>query len=212
MKEDDYPNKIIVINAQSPKALHKKAEQIVEFIDTSSLQCTLPFSISTHTMFLYINTENDEIMGCVVVERVSKAHPSFVEKKDLNESTLSNSFVEDENCPSNNLDVILSTTSIDSAYDDKKSILSWDDKRSVNVYCGVNRIWVKEEHRRGGVASKLLDAVRSHFIYGFEISKNNLSFSPPTPKGAYFAATYCSGSLKDCDFLVYVTSPISPLE
>nr|CAG4716207.1 unnamed protein product [Naegleria fowleri] len=226
VKEECHPFSIITIHSKSPKNQQKKAEQIIEFIDQSSLQCTLPFSINTHTMFLYVNTDKDEIIACAVVERIERAHPAFIEKKDTIENLLrnakssmtvsSNSSSEEEATetqekqPSASLDnITLSTVSIDSAYDDKLSFFSWDDKICKRAVCGVNRIWVKEEHRRNGVASKLLDAVREHYVYGIHLEKSDLAFSPPTPKGAYFARVYCERSVNDADFLVYVTSPVN---
>ncbi|KAG2392583.1 hypothetical protein C9374_011308 [Naegleria lovaniensis] len=211
VKEECHPYKIIAIHSKSPKNQQKKAENIIEFIDQSSLQCTLPFSIQTHTMFLYVNSDNDEIVACVVVERIERAHPAFIEKKD----TIENLLMKDakvnvtESEKASIEDIILSTASIDSAYDDKLSFFSWDDKICKRAVCGVNRIWVKEEHRRNGIASKLLDAVREHYVYGIHLEKSDIAFSPPTPKGAYFARVYCERSVNEADFLVYVTSPVN---
>jgi N-acetyltransferase len=64
---------------------------------------------------------------------------------------------------------------------------------------GVSRIWVHPSARRFGVATKLLDAVRSEFIYAYAIPLERLAFSQPTPDGLYFFRHYTGRD----DFLVY---------
>ena len=144
-----------------------------------------------------MNSDTDDIVGCVVAERIEKAHPSFVEKREGYDNTLDESFVSDEH--------LMSTASIDSAMEDKKSIFSWDHTVVKPAVCGINRIWVNREQRRHGVASILIDAVRKHYIFGCELEKSQVAFTPTTPKGAYFAKRYFEGTFKDADFLVYVT-------
>jgi len=60
----------------------------------------------------------------------------------------------------------------------------------VPALCGVSRIWVLKQARRQQIASRLIDHVRRHFIYGVEIGKNELAFSDPTPDGRKFAEKY----------------------
>ncbi|KAM4041091.1 N-acetyltransferase ESCO2 [Anomaloglossus baeobatrachus] len=65
--------------------------------------------------------------------------------------------------------------------------------------CGISRIWVFAPMRRRSIASRLVDAVRSSFIYGSHLSTEEIAFSDPTPDGKLFASTYCAVP----DFLVY---------
>ncbi|ELR23458.1 Nacetyltransferase [Acanthamoeba castellanii str. Neff] len=64
---------------------------------------------------------------------------------------------------------------------------------------GISRIWVHEEHRRTGVATKLLDAARAHFVYGYPVRKSECAFTQPTRDGHSLASQYFG--LKQ--FLVY---------
>ena len=64
---------------------------------------------------------------------------------------------------------------------------------------GVSRIWVHPTARRGGIATKLLDALRSDFIYAYEVLKEELAFSQPTPDGFRFFKSYTGTD----EFLVY---------
>ena len=65
--------------------------------------------------------------------------------------------------------------------------------------CGVSRIWTLASFRRRKIASRLLDAMRTEFIYGKIISVDELAFSDPTEMGLAFAQHYS----KRQDFLVY---------
>lgn len=65
--------------------------------------------------------------------------------------------------------------------------------------CGISRIWVLPTFRRRKTASRLLDAMRTEFVYGKIISTDELAFSDPTENGLAFAQSYT----KREDFLVY---------
>ncbi|KAJ4463088.1 putative N-acetyltransferase ESCO1 [Paratrimastix pyriformis] len=63
---------------------------------------------------------------------------------------------------------------------------------------GVSRVWVHKDHRRAAIATRLLDAARAHFIYGYPAAKEQVAFSQPTPMGRAFATRYLGPG-----FLVY---------
>lgn len=95
--------------------------------------------------------------------------------------------------------------------------------------CGISRIWVVSMMRRQGIASRMLDCLRSvpfqgfkstfhlkqiqsdcspfsnicfhrnNFVYGSYLSKDEIAFSDPTPDGKLFATKYFGTS----QFLVY---------
>lgn len=64
---------------------------------------------------------------------------------------------------------------------------------------GVSRIWVHPTARRRGIATKLLEAMREEFIYAYEVLKEELAFSQPTPDGMQFFRKYTGTN----EFLVY---------
>ncbi|KAF9566628.1 N-acetyltransferase esco2 [Mortierella alpina] len=66
--------------------------------------------------------------------------------------------------------------------------------------CGINRIWVSRHYRRQKIASRMLDAVRSRFIYACKLDKKDLAFSQPTGDGKALAKQYLGTET----FLVYV--------
>jgi len=65
--------------------------------------------------------------------------------------------------------------------------------------CGVSRIWTYYPYRRQGVASRLVDALRSTFVLGGFLHTDQIAFSDPTADGIKFAASYC----KTESFLTY---------
>jgi len=66
--------------------------------------------------------------------------------------------------------------------------------------CGISRIWTLRSERRKGIATRLLDAIRTNMIYGYNIPKNLCAFSQPTADGKLFFEIYTQTR----DFLVYL--------
>lgn len=67
------------------------------------------------------------------------------------------------------------------------------------VRCGISRIWVHGKHRRQGVASKLIAAVRKHFLFGGQLRMDEIAFSAPTEMGKLLAQKLCGRN----DFYVF---------
>lgn len=68
-----------------------------------------------------------------------------------------------------------------------------------SAQCGISRIWVHSQYRRKKVATRLLDCVRTNFIYGCIIPRELVAFSDPTPDGKRLANSYAGTS----QFLVF---------
>ena len=65
--------------------------------------------------------------------------------------------------------------------------------------CGVRLIWTSAEHRRRGIATKLLDAARAVVVPGAVIPRQHLAFAQPTDAGCRLILRY-TGQI---GFLVY---------
>jgi N-acetyltransferase len=52
---------------------------------------------------------------------------------------------------------------------------------------GISRIWTSNLHRKHGIATRLLEAARSDFLYGMTIDKDMMAFSQPTESGGKLA-------------------------
>eukprot|EP00548_Thalassiothrix_antarctica_P013681 CAMPEP_0194174640 /NCGR_PEP_ID=MMETSP0154-20130528/8800_1 /TAXON_ID=1049557 /ORGANISM="Thalassiothrix antarctica, Strain L6-D1" /LENGTH=209 /DNA_ID=CAMNT_0038888139 /DNA_START=506 /DNA_END=1136 /DNA_ORIENTATION=- len=86
-----------------------------------------------------------------------------------------------------------------------------DEKQKAMV--GIHQIWVHRNHRRKGVASELIDIIRTKFIYGLWIPPNMLAFSSPTQLGNAFARSYIrknNGEKNDDNTVVLVYDCLYP--
>jgi len=58
---------------------------------------------------------------------------------------------------------------------------------------GVASLWTLAAHRRRGVATRLLDAARRSFFFGFDVEKRDVATSHLTEAGRAFFAAYAPG-------------------
>ncbi|KAL1502188.1 hypothetical protein ABEB36_007366 [Hypothenemus hampei] len=72
-------------------------------------------------------------------------------------------------------------------------------EESYPIKCGISYIWVEHQHRKQGVASSLLDAVKNNFIFGETLSNDEIGLSSPTEAGSAFAEKY----FKTPNYMVY---------
>lgn len=64
------------------------------------------------------------------------------------------------------------------------------EEEAVDVVVGVSRLWTSKTFRKKGIANNLLDCVLTKFIYGRDIEKDEIAFSPPTDMGAALAKSW----------------------
>jgi ESCO1/2 acetyl-transferase/zinc-finger of acetyl-transferase ESCO len=74
-------------------------------------------------------------------------------------------------------------------------------------YMSIDRIWVRNDMRKRGIASQLVDHARQSFIPGLTISKKEISFSGVTDMGRKFAGGYCEGVFDEGPFLTDLRQP-----
>lgn len=73
--------------------------------------------------------------------------------------------------------------------------------------CGVSRIWVHEEHQRQGIATRLMDCLRTQYHLPMVMHKSQLALSHTSEMGSAFATKYFGSS----KFLVYRPGPLGSL-
>lgn len=66
---------------------------------------------------------------------------------------------------------------------------------------GISRIWTSNSRRKHGVATTLLNAARSNFLYGMTIAKEEVAFSQPTESGGQLARKWYD---RVAGWLVYI--------
>ena len=70
---------------------------------------------------------------------------------------------------------------------------------STAAKCGINVVWTDMNNRKQGIATKLIDMLRSNFFYGYVMPLDDIAFSIPTSSGKIFAEKYT----KTRNFKVY---------
>lgn len=168
-----WDGKIILVLPDDPKYAIKKAEDVRRIADSELgfQQMTLSSPSSAKT-YLFINSDR-MVVGCLVAENIRQAFRVLEQPekaKDMNKDD----FMEHH----------------------RAWCCSTVPEKAI---CGVSRIWVFNLMRRKSIATRLLDTVRTTFMYGCHLTKEEIAFSDPTPEGKLFAIKYCGTST----FLVY---------
>ena len=70
---------------------------------------------------------------------------------------------------------------------------------------GIHQLWVHRNIRKQGIGTRLVDTIRSKFIFGLVVPVEMLAFSSPTEAGATFARKYVSANAceDNCPVLIY---------
>jgi hypothetical protein len=84
----------------------------------------------------------------------------------------------------------------------KDSLLDLQLHVKYPVWVSIERIWVRDGHRRKGYATKMVDLVRENFVRGLPLDKDQIAFSCPFGSGVAFATKYCHRVFGDAPFLV----------
>ncbi|XP_018423974.1 PREDICTED: N-acetyltransferase ESCO2 [Nanorana parkeri] len=169
-----WDGKILMICPDDPKYALRKAEEVRELVDSELgfQQTHLIFPSKTKT-FLFVSNDK-KIVGCLIAEPIKQGFRVLPEPLPEAESLNRDAWRERHR--------------------------AWRcSSDSEPALCGISRIWVFALMRRKAIASRLVDAMRSSFIYGSHLTTDEIAFSDPTPDGKLFASTYC----KVPDFLVY---------
>ncbi|XP_075682476.1 N-acetyltransferase ESCO1 [Rhinoderma darwinii] len=168
----EYPDgKIIMVLPDDPKYALKKVEEIREMVDNDLGFQQVPLRLHSRTKTLMFISSDKKIVGCLIAEHIQLGYR-----------------VIEDNIPSDK-DRIIS-----------ERVKAWCCSTTPEpAICGISRIWVFSMMRRKKIASRMLECLRNHFIYGSHLSKDEIAFSDPTPDGKLFATHYYGTS----QFLVY---------
>ncbi|NXN94902.1 ESCO1 acetyltransferase, partial [Rhinopomastus cyanomelas] len=171
----EYPDgKIIMVLPDDPKYALKKVEEIREMVDNDLGFQQAPLMCYSRTKTLLFISNDKKVTGCLIAEHIQWGYRVIEEKVP--------------EVSSENEKVI---------FERQKA---WCCSTSPEpAICGISRIWVFSMMRRKKIASRMIECLRSNFIYGSYLSKEEIAFSDPTPDGKLFATQYCGTS----QFLVY---------
>uniref|UniRef100_UPI003AABA3F0 N-acetyltransferase ESCO2 n=1 Tax=Centroberyx gerrardi TaxID=166262 RepID=UPI003AABA3F0 len=168
-----WDGKILMVLPDDPKYALKKAEDVrcVADNELGFQQVTLSCPRQAKT-YLFINTER-MVVGCLIAEHIRQAY-RVLEQPDQQKDLTKEDFMEPH----------------------RAWCCSTIPEKAL---CGVSRVWVFSLARRQAIATRMLDTVRSTFMYGSHLTKEEIAFSDPTPDGKLFATKYCNTPT----FLVY---------
>ncbi|NXY79104.1 ESCO2 acetyltransferase, partial [Glareola pratincola] len=172
-----WDGKIVLILPNDPKYAVKKAEDVREIVDNElgfkqvSLSCPAKTKI-----YLFVSNEK-MIVGCLSGILSFSSPQAF---RVLSEPGAALSPEQDQ----------------DTLQHQRAWRCSTEPEPAI---CGISRIWVFGPSRGKGIARRMVDVVRSTFMYGCYLSTHEIAFSDPTPDGKLFATKYCQTPR----FLVY---------
>ncbi|NXU26459.1 ESCO2 acetyltransferase, partial [Thalassarche chlororhynchos] len=167
-----WDGKIVLILPNDPKYAVKKAEDVREIVDSELGFKQVSLSCPAKTkIYLFVSNEK-MIVGCLVAESIKQAFRVLSEPGAV---------------PSPDQDALQHHRAWRCSTEPEPAV------------CGVSRIWVFGLRRRKGIARRMVDVVRSTFMYGCYLSTDEIAFSDPTPDGKLFATKYCQTP----NFLVY---------
>ncbi|XP_059688054.1 N-acetyltransferase ESCO2 [Gavia stellata] len=167
-----WDGKIVLILPNDPKYAVKKAEDVREIVDNELGFKQVSLSCPAKTkIYLFVSNEK-MIAGCLVAESVKQAFRVLSEPGAV----------------------------LSPSQDSLQHQRAWRcSSQSEPAVCGISRIWVFGPKRGKGIARRMVDVVRSTFMYGCYLSTDEIAFSDPTPDGKLFATKYCQTP----NFLVY---------
>ncbi|NXA32948.1 ESCO1 acetyltransferase, partial [Eudromia elegans] len=171
----EYPDgKIIMVLPDDPKYALKKVEEIREMVDNDLGFQQAPLMCYSRTKTLLFISNDKKVIGCLIAEHIQWGYRVIEEKVPEVSSEKEKVIFERQK--------------------------AWCCSTSPEpAICGISRIWVFSMMRRKRIASRMLECLRSNFIYGSYLSKEEIAFSDPTPDGKLFATQYCGTG----QFLVY---------
>ncbi|XP_057679070.1 N-acetyltransferase ESCO2 [Corythoichthys intestinalis] len=168
-----WDGKIIMVMPDDPKYAVKKAEDVRRIADNElGFQQMALSRPSQSKTYLFVNRDR-MVVGCLVAESIRQAFRVLETPNQLKDMT-KDDFMDQH----------------------RAWCCSTVPEKAL---CGVSRVWVFSLSRRQGVARRMLDTVRSTFMYGSHLTKEEIAFSDPTPDGKQFATAYCGTPT----FLVY---------
>ncbi|NXE29745.1 ESCO2 acetyltransferase, partial [Ardeotis kori] len=167
-----WDGKIVLILPDDPKYAVKKAEDVREIVDNELGFKQVALSCPAKTkIYLFVSNEK-MIVGCLVAESIKQAFRVLSEPGAV---------------PSPGQDPLQQQRAWRCSAEPEPAV------------CGVSRIWVFGPRRGKGIARRMVDVLRSTFMYGCYLSTHEIAFSDPTPHGKLFATKYCQTP----SFLVY---------
>ncbi|POM73226.1 N-acetyltransferase [Phytophthora palmivora] len=164
----DTRARILEIRGDDPTAHVKKLLEIKAVLD-DALGFVEKETFLQRNNFIYI--QYHQVVGCVNIERITKAFT--LDKSASNLVAQTNS--EEESS-------VAADGAVTASSDSKPAVI------------GICQLWVHPSFRRKSIATRMVDLVREKSIYGMFVTKNLVAFAQPTRNGLQFAQKYMQPS------------------
>lgn len=195
---------VLVLDGDSP-AHKNKVQEVVQMMEFELGEGWIFQKICQVYMFI----SSQRVAGCLVVEPIKEGFKvlscSVDERTDgkVPRKCRSHSATLQFGEISLQREVIkrVSSARSSNAVDEKHNGAIMCENEAIPAVCGIRAIWVTPLNRRKGIASLLLDAVRTSFCGEIVLEKSQLAFSQPTSAGRALASNYFGTA----SFLVYRT-------
>ncbi|KAL6057131.1 N-acetyltransferase esco2 [Balamuthia mandrillaris] len=167
--------RVIMLENNDPRYFSKQVLR-VKSVMNKQLGWTEPENAATSNRvektFIYLDSQH-KVLGCAVAEEIEKAYPVVAAPTTIESTKGSLEAEEEEDGCGQEEDRWRSCSTTPCA-----------------ALCGISRIWVHPSSRRKSIATRLLEAIRHNFTYGYVLRKDECAFTQPTTLGHKLATTY----------------------
>ncbi|XP_022151359.1 protein CHROMOSOME TRANSMISSION FIDELITY 7 isoform X2 [Momordica charantia] len=189
----DEGGRILLVLDSDPSAHRNKVEAVVKMMEKD-----LGSGWILHKdCQVYLFVSSQRIVGCLVVEPITKAFKvvsCFLDEKPdeskMKDSRQSSTTLQFGDITFQREAILKKPTKNPEALDKNLNGAILCEEEAVPAVCGVRAIWVTPANRRKHIASQLLDAARKSFCKGVALECSQLAFSQPTSCGMALASRY----------------------
>ena len=181
---------VAIVDRRSSKGARKQARRVLEFVNTELSALEIP---------------DEELWGPIrSASASSKGRKQKAREAELEEADAQGDrfkvfmYLVDAKCAglclAEKISSAYRTVASEPKQDQQSPVIPLSKGSSTSISAeadvalvGISRIWTSRMFRSKGIASMLLDCVRSNFFYGMEVPKDLVAFSQPTESGGRLA-------------------------
>ncbi|XP_038904837.1 protein CHROMOSOME TRANSMISSION FIDELITY 7 isoform X1 [Benincasa hispida] len=197
--------RILLVLDSDPSAHKHKVEEVVKMMEKE-----LGSGWILHKNYqVYLFVSSQRIVGCLVVEPITKAYKvvsCFLDERTevskIKDSKPNSTTLQFGNITFQREAILKKPTNNPEALEMNMNGAILCEEEPVPAVCGIRAIWVTPANRRKHIASRLLDAARKSFYKRAALECSQLAFSQPTSSGMALASKYVSSK----SILVYKSS------
>lgn len=177
---------IAVIGRKDALAMRNRTSEVLKVVNTELAavhievkelwsQTRAPDASAVDRFKTYLYIRGQKCIGACLAERIWDAHAVLAQ--------------DDASTPDQQRPLDTKSSSISISSESSPALL------------GISRIWTSNQHRKQGIATRMLDCARSDFLYGLQVEKEKVAFSQPTESGGNLARKWFG---REAEWLVYI--------